>query len=54
MDPEDRLRLFETVSNELIETGDVDEHPAWEEVLEWENLEARAATLEHLSNGIES
>lgn len=35
-----------------IEEGEVDEHPAWEEVIEWENLETRAATLERLSNDI--
>jgi hypothetical protein len=38
---------------ELIREGDVDEHPAWEEVIEWENLETRATTLERLLNDID-
>ena len=36
-----------------VEAGDVEEHPAWEEVIEWENLETRATTLERLSTDIE-
>lgn len=38
---------------ESIRSGDVDEHPAWEEVIEWENLETRATTLERLLNDID-
>lgn len=36
-----------------IERGEIEAHPAWEAVIEWENLETRAATLERLSNDIE-
>lgn len=32
----------------LIERGDVDEHPAWEELIEWENLATRIDRLERL------
>ena len=39
---EDRLR-----------NGEIDEHPAWEEVIEWENLNARMKTLRHLSKTID-
>lgn len=31
---------------ENVESGDVDEHPAWEAVIEWRNLEKRIETLE--------
>lgn len=31
-----------------IERGDVDEHPAWEELIEWKNLRDRIARLERL------
>lgn len=31
-----------------IERGDVDEHPAWEELIEWENLTTRIDRLERL------
>lgn len=31
-----------------IERGDVDEHPAWEELIEWKNLTSRIARLERL------
>jgi hypothetical protein len=33
---------------ERIEDGTIDEHPAWEAAIEWENLETRATTLERL------
>jgi len=32
----------------LIERGDVDEHPAWEDLIEWENLTTRIERLERL------
>lgn len=31
-----------------IERGDVDEHPTWEELIEWENLKTRIDRLERL------
>ena len=31
-----------------IERGDVEEHPAWEELIEWKNLKDRIARLERL------
>jgi hypothetical protein len=31
-----------------IERGDVDEHPAWEDLIEWENLTTRIEQLERL------
>lgn len=31
-----------------IERDEVDGHPAWEAVIEWENLETRIEKLEHL------
>ena len=30
---------------EQVESGSVDEHPAWEAVIEWRNLEKRIQTL---------
>jgi hypothetical protein len=32
----------------LIEQGDIDEHPAWEDLIEWENLRTRIERLERL------
>lgn len=31
---------------ELIESGKVEEHPAWEELVEWQNLKKRIENLE--------
>lgn len=30
---------------EMIESGEVDEHPAWEELIEWRNLKERIENL---------
>lgn len=38
---------------EKIEGGSVDEHPAWEELIEWENLEKRISRLKELSESTE-
>lgn len=32
----------------LIEAGDADEHPGWEELIEWKNLRTRIERLERL------
>lgn len=31
-----------------IERGEIDEHPGWEDLIEWENLATRIDRLEHL------
>lgn len=36
-----------------IEGGSIDEHPTWEELIEWENLEERVSRLKELAESTE-